>query len=1217
MFWSEDSRTGRKAEGMGWLRWVGWLGWEGTENRMKQYFYWLSKTTKVSFDFPQTLETQPVNYTEILNALREFTSRQEIVYLPLVSDAKSLSPYAPIVKYVVDLNRESKPETAAEDLFVALCNDVLKRPPTRQVGVTEGYVDFMVPDWKGEALPLELKPLFQRDGPDKLWRSDADPAHHVNQVKKYLRDHEYLILTDLRTAWFFSARDYFFENKPFAQLPFADFLARCHETQSILDTLRRLEDTAEKPELEQQFFADLKIWFHEFNQVKWTPPQLAAESIILLINKLIFARTIEDYGLVPYRFTQDQYKIQTNHWEAKGAHKIIPKFLAQFEDFFDEYYDTEIFSTRVWDRLDKSPANLELFHRKLNFVLGEEAWDQVFSRGIVHYNYRRIDEDIFGKSYEMFLASNRKDEGIYYTPAGITGPMADSMVDSLAGKLVDEICDAVGSQKCEFAKANKLMAQLAELRVADTACGSGGFLIKVLRAFWRQYQRIHEASAWVGKLTGNDVGNKGQGGLNLDEFPPNVREAQAFRKEHHFDDNRVLIARVLLWHIYGVDKDPGALEVAKTNIWKEAVKLSPADYNYRMLKVDVVKILPNLELNFHAADSLVDVELEKQAAWLAEYHQAELKKLSELRAKYIENPMDHAPLDEALKLRQKLRTGLIEQFQPENLPCEPGGFVLHFWSGWFAADGKTRKNPGFDGVIGNPPWEAVKPIRKEFAQQYYPEKLIGKNTVPGTEFEAWFKKCLKEDEKLELRWHEYEAWYENYKVFLGNHFQHQGTGDWNYFKLFLERNLTLIRQQGYLSMLVPSSLQTDEGCLPLRRLFTTEHTLDELTSFENRGYMVIENGKEKRKQIFPDVHPQFKFGYLKVTKSVPTPKNHTFKARFYLHDPAEVYQAPLIYPLQLVRFFSPQNLSFVEYRSERDMELFKKLRDKHPLFEELGLRFRRELHSTGDARFIHPRKGAKLAAGQMPMFEGRNVHQFNSEFKVIEEVVVENEVREELLRKQVFRLTRLVRETKPAKLEGNSVPEGKEELDELLQEIFKKKKFKLDYELPRLAYREIASSTNERTLIATLIPDRVTMNHKLMYLIPVDYELSAAGKLTQTEIPQEQVLALLAVLNSFVANYYIRSRVSSTVSAFFVYELPLPDFTPAQKKKLSNFAAKLLKDSHDVKERAALEVFIARVLYGLSLDDWKHLTGTFTFGSGPSKEELDAIIRQSIELWGK
>ena len=61
--------------------------------------------------------------------------------------------------------------------------------------------------------------------------------------------------------------------------------------------------------------------------------------------------------------------------------------------------------------------------------------------------------------------------------------------------------------------------------------------------------------------------------------------------------------------------------------------------------------------------------------------------------------------------------------------------------------------------------------------------------------------------------------------------------------------------------------------------------------------------------------------------------------------------------------------------------------------------------------------------------------------------------------------------------------------------------------------------------------------------------------------------------------------------------------------------SKLLKNPHDVKERAALEVFIARELYGLSLEDWKHLTGTFTFGSGETKAELDEIIRQSLALW--
>ena len=242
---------------------------------------------------------------DILIALQDLTERERIEFLPLAPDMRKPSPYAPIEKYLLDLKNGAKPESAAEDLFTALCKDVLGFEPTRQVGVREGFVDFILPEPTGETVPLELKPLFKRDGQDALWRQDANPEHHITQVKKYLTDHEYLVLTDLRTAWFFSARDFFFESKPFHKLPFAGFLAQCRETRSVLDAVRRLEDTAEKPELEQQFFEDLKIWFNEFDKVKWSPPDLAAESIILLINKLIFARTIEDFGLVPYRYTQD------------------------------------------------------------------------------------------------------------------------------------------------------------------------------------------------------------------------------------------------------------------------------------------------------------------------------------------------------------------------------------------------------------------------------------------------------------------------------------------------------------------------------------------------------------------------------------------------------------------------------------------------------------------------------------------------------------------------------------------------------------------------------------------------------------------------------------------------------------------------------------------------------------------------------------------------
>ena len=524
------------------------------------------------------------NYTEIINALREFTAQETHEFLPIDPAPKNPFTYPPLQKYLDDLRNNTKPETAAENVLNSLWRDLMGQEPTKQVGLMDGFVDFMLPEPAGGFVPLELKPLFQRDKDGRsVWRSLANPAHHTKQVQKYLRDNEYVLLTDLHTVWCFGVRDFYAEQKPFNSIPFADFLVRCRENRSVLDVVRRLEDTAEKPELEQEFFDDLKKWFNEFDKVKWTPAESKDESIILLINKLIFARTIEDFGLVPFRYTQDSYIKHKRDWEAKGPHKIVPKFLNEFEEFFDEYYDTEIFSKRILDRLDKDPDNLQRFCDKLNFILGIGGWDETFKRGIVHYNYRRIDEDIFGKSYEMFLAANRKDEGIYYTPAGITAPMADAMVNSLTGKIVDEICECVGSQQCDFKRAEKLLGELAEIRIADTACGSGGFLIKVLRAFWRQYQRIDAASYWYVKLTAHDNGNLGQGGLNLNEIPPQVRDAQQLRSRWHFDNKQKLLMSVAENHLRATITDPIVRSVTILAFCRAIISLCEEGLNFRTL----------------------------------------------------------------------------------------------------------------------------------------------------------------------------------------------------------------------------------------------------------------------------------------------------------------------------------------------------------------------------------------------------------------------------------------------------------------------------------------------------------------------------------------------------------------------------------------------------------------------------------------------------------
>jgi hypothetical protein len=253
----------------------------------------------------------------------------------------------------------------------------------------------------------------------------------------------------------------------------------------------------------------------------------------------------------------------------------------------------------------------------------------------------------------------------------------------------------------------------------------------------------------------------------------------------------------------------------------------------------------------------------------------------------------------------------------------------------------------------------------------------------------------------------------------------------------------------------------------------------------------------------------------------------------------------------------------------------------------------------------------------MPLLEGKSISQYDAKFAAPSWFVAEEAVRTELLRKEIFRIADFIRDSGEKVFEGKPLPNTREALEEAIQAVFANRKFKLHYEFERLAYREVGSSTNERTLISSILPARACFSHKLMYLTPCRYTLAAKGILQQEEVSLQDANALLTLMNSLTLNFYVRSKVSTGVSLHHLYELPIPNLTAIRKKALSDSAAKLLKNPRDVKERAVLEVFIARELYGLSLDDWKHLTGTFTFGSGPTKEELDEIIRQSLALWSK
>jgi hypothetical protein len=131
----------------------------------------------------------------------------------------------------------------------------------------------------------------------------------------------------------------------------------------------------------------------------------------------------------------------------------------------------------------------------------------------------------------------------------------------------------------------------------------------------------------------------------------------------------------------------------------------------------------------------------------------------------------------------------------------------------------------------------------------------------------------------------------------------------------------------------------------------------------------------------------------------------------------------------------------------------------------------------------------------------------------------------------------------------------------------------------RLAYREVASATNRLTLIAAIVPAGVVTTHTVFCLKDVLDE------------PRQHFLC--GIFNSYVANYLVRMRVGTHVTAAIVARLPVPK--PSTRHPLFQRIARLstiLAGTFDPSAFALMNALVA-VLYGLSHVQFAHVLETF------------------------
>lgn len=395
------------------------------------------------------------------------------------------------------------------------------------------------------------------------------------------------------------------------------------------------------------------------------------------------------------------------------------------------------------------------------------------STGLTRVNYRDMGAEELGSVYESLLelvpdyqhlsqphaarlafvgddddASNkgnaRKLTGSYYTP------------DSLVQELIQSALEPVIAHTVQAHPANPVQA-LLELTVCDPACGSGHFLLAAARRLADEVAKLRAAAV---------------GGAPT---PSDYRHA----------------LRDVVGHcIYGVDKNPMAIALAKTALWLEAYTpdrpLTFIDHHLQvgdaLLGVLDPKILENGIPD--EAYAVLSGDDKATAAALKKQNKAELKSWKEVVANDLfaatnlvhdataieqlaDDTLDgiatkrsawaHASVQAGQSTLAKLADTYVAAFLAPKVPQGQGQIPLsgYLWSllhpnanqppkpelaqaahdlcrahsvfHWWLAFPQVAAKGGFAVMLGNPPWERIKLQEEEFFATRSPLVAAAKN----------------------------------------------------------------------------------------------------------------------------------------------------------------------------------------------------------------------------------------------------------------------------------------------------------------------------------------------------------------------------------------------------------------------------------------------------------------------------------------------------------
>ncbi len=528
---------------------------------------------------------------------------------------------------------------------------------------------------------------------------------------------------------------------------------------------------------------------------------------------------------------------------------------------------------------------------------------------------------------------------------------------------------------------------------------------------------------------------------------------------------------------------------------------------------------------------------------------------------------------------------------------------------WRAAfpDVFNRPRPGFDAVIGNPPWERLKLQEREFFDAAAPEIAAAVNAAQRR---ALIARLRESHPELDERYRAAKAAAEANLAYARNSGRYPltGKGDINTYALFAELAQSLVAPHGRVGLLVPSGIATDNTTRQFFATLVDGRRLMALYDFENKA------------PVFPDVHRSMKFSILLFGGEAVQVQAADFA--FFNHHIQQLDDPHRHVALSAddINLLNPNTRTCPIFRSRRDADITKAIYRRVPVLVDKsrteggnpwGVRFFTMFHQTNDAELFitgeqlqqagFTRHGPVWKKGKttfLPLYEAKMVQMYDHRAASVV-VADENWMRQG--------------QTAPTSPVQHQNPEYTAEPRWWVDAAAVDKALENDASSYFLAYKDVTSPTNQRTMIAAFIPRAGVVN-------------SAPLVLTQASISPRTQCCLLADLDSFVFDFVARQKVGGVHLNFFIVEqLPVfgPDFyrdkcpwsrRTTLEKWISDRVLKLTCTSNDMIPLARAAGFDPPVhkwnprerndlmaqldaayflLYGIERDDVLHILSTF------------------------